>query len=807
MKAAYYVVIVINIIFFLTSTKCAEIQGVPQIQNPTMVSLVNHHRLLGFIPMMDEPMHHLNITPWQPTLIGTKFLLFDRNSIGADGVLGQGDEVKYLAIQEAYPLFRGKYYDKLYFVTHDFMENFGDIYKQFVIDLLRYRGFERPVVIFVDWNKGAMLRNPTASSSGDPFMEQDLALFPELVQSVYGQAVVNTVVVGREIAVLNVIMTTLNIISKHQVHYIGLGLGAQVMHVAGKWYTYMADRKQAEVSDSRIFSKIGRITGLDPSARDFQGYGTATKIPYLNSQDAEFVDIIHTSAVKKNGNKKDIKDNRFGMSVLSGHLDFYPNGGQKQPYCIGKPKCSHQRALHYFSASLYEADMSGTMLAVEASSYQEYVTMRTGKSMTFFGRLFKRKKKPSGSFLMNYMGIQAEKLDSEPSDIDPSGYFLDIALDDDLLQVVTKTSGRSKLKLVDTLKPPIVSKEGFDFSLFPVHNLSLIQEVELDGQDRPGCGRFLAPPNSNARVHFGVDSYVGQFPWNVCIAKAGSYNSGKTYVISSCTGALITEEFVITAAHCLKSYSKDTDGPLELLAENRPMHLMFGIDCRRPVLRREVLVKQDVTVFIHPGFSKAGGTGTKTDVALIKLPLPVPADILPVDGQYTSRTKLNTVCWRSVDRFNYLDICELLYFAGYGINDELNKTQSNTLRWTVMNLKRKLPRALIETTVIAVNAEDHILRNTCPGDSGGPLTQMVKVRGAPNQLYDQVSPYTARVVATVIGGSSPCNYPKKTAFNKVGHQAVYTWIDAILTNFAGPLRETLKPGAVHYDVREFLSDY
>lgn len=44
--------------------------------------------------------------------------------------------------------------------------------------------------------------------------------------------------------------------------------------------------------------------------------------PRLTSEDADFVDIIHTDA------------GFYGITLRSGHVDFYPNGGHRpQPGC------------------------------------------------------------------------------------------------------------------------------------------------------------------------------------------------------------------------------------------------------------------------------------------------------------------------------------------------------------------------------------------------------------------------------------------------------------------------------------------
>ena len=44
----------------------------------------------------------------------------------------------------------------------------------------------------------------------------------------------------------------------------------------------------------------------------------------LDKSDADFVDVIHTDM------------GALGTTDKSGHLDFYPNGGIKQPGCEGK---------------------------------------------------------------------------------------------------------------------------------------------------------------------------------------------------------------------------------------------------------------------------------------------------------------------------------------------------------------------------------------------------------------------------------------------------------------------------------------
>ncbi|KAI1305875.1 Kallikrein-2 [Halotydeus destructor] len=262
---------------------------------------------------------------------------------------------------------------------------------------------------------------------------------------------------------------------------------------------------------------------------------------------------------------------------------------------------------------------------------------------------------------------------------------------------------------------------------------------------------------------------------------------GRTFYGVGCTGSLIRHDFVVTAAHCFNDYSTTTEGHPQIRTDNRPIYLLFGIDCLRPTLTRKVPVRHGVTVFIHPLYVMNGQTASEVDIALIKLVDPVPAAMLPVDGQFTETTVLNTVCWRTSKQFDYSDTCEKLYFAGYGIDDGFKLTSSNSLKWTIMKIiSRKGTTSMRQ--VVAANAERHGTRNTCSGDSGGPLMHMVKATNGDDQLLDEVSPYTVIIVGTVIGGPAPCYAKgKPTVFCRVGHIEINSWIDQILTSNSGPL--------------------
>jgi len=67
--------------------------------------------------------------------------------------------------------------------------------------------------------------------------------------------------------------------------------------------------------------------GLDPAGPLFETRDWAVG---LNPSAADLVDVIHT-------NGKSITETHLGTMKVLGHVDFYPNGGGRQPDCILDP--------------------------------------------------------------------------------------------------------------------------------------------------------------------------------------------------------------------------------------------------------------------------------------------------------------------------------------------------------------------------------------------------------------------------------------------------------------------------------------
>ncbi|XP_059046434.1 pancreatic lipase-related protein 2-like [Achroia grisella] len=114
-------------------------------------------------------------------------------------------------------------------------------------------------------------------------------------------------------------------------HLVGFNLGAHIVGQTGRLYQGL----------------VPRITALDPSKTNYM----------LSRTDAVYVEVIHTSG----GTPVSI-----GLGIVLGDLDFFPNGGRKQPGCMNST-CNHDRAWWYFAGS----QTPGTFMARCCSSQSQ----------------------------------------------------------------------------------------------------------------------------------------------------------------------------------------------------------------------------------------------------------------------------------------------------------------------------------------------------------------------------------------------------------------------------------------------------
>nr|CAD7413943.1 unnamed protein product [Timema cristinae] len=127
------------------------------------------------------------------------------------------------------------------------------------------------------------------------------------------------------------------------VHIMGHSLGAHIAGVAGNRQTS---------------GTVGKVTGMDPAA---PGYINVPAENHLNSDDASFVEVIHTCA------------GLLGWVDPLGHADFYPNGGTlSQPGCGADVAgtCSHSRSHNYFAESITTTVGFQSELCANWSTYQ-----------------------------------------------------------------------------------------------------------------------------------------------------------------------------------------------------------------------------------------------------------------------------------------------------------------------------------------------------------------------------------------------------------------------------------------------------
>ncbi|XP_071052653.1 brachyurin-like [Onthophagus taurus] len=193
----------------------------------------------------------------------------------------------------------------------------------------------------------------------------------------------------------------------------------------------------------------------------------------------------------------------------------------------------------------------------------------------------------------------------------------------------------------------------------------------------------------DGRIIDGTPAEVGQFPWQVAV---NFIVSGSSYF---CGGALISNQWVLTAAHCADGASSFT--------------LRLGTILSSGGGSGSITV-QTTTAFVHEGYN----SNLNNDVALIKLNEPIAFSnvIQPIDLPSKGDTAITG---------------ETLRVSGWGKTND-NGSVSSALNYVDLTAISNTQCAnyygsatIISSTLCCVGNPHH---STCNGDSGGPLVRV-----------------------------------------------------------------------------------
>ncbi|XP_036333427.1 phenoloxidase-activating factor 3-like [Rhagoletis pomonella] len=225
------------------------------------------------------------------------------------------------------------------------------------------------------------------------------------------------------------------------------------------------------------------------------------------------------------------------------------------------------------------------------------------------------------------------------------------------------------------------------------------------------CGKVL-----DDRVANGEDVAFGEFPWVAMLL----YGEKQPL----CGGSVITDRFILTAAHCIKSTLN-----LVRLGEHA---VSTEVDCIANVLcvtYQEFGIEKTIK---HPDYDYA----TKKDIALIKL-----NDTIRFSNRHTTRYHVNIkpICLPTTpEEFTLLPDSDLI-IAGWGLkeNDEpADILQKGLLKPEALEVcKRLYARYSVDDSKICSRSVKDMV--SCRGDSGGPMFWKTRDRTRPGYFKNR----------------------------------------------------------------------
>lgn len=200
------------------------------------------------------------------------------------------------------------------------------------------------------------------------------------------------------------------------------------------------------------------------------------------------------------------------------------------------------------------------------------------------------------------------------------------------------------------------------------------------------------------RIVSGTPAAKGEFPWQAII-KEDEDDTLK------CGGSVISERWVMTAAHCTDSLKSVcvVFGTIQL---NNTVHNMTSSD-----------------IYIHPQYSPPN----VNDISLIRLPRAL------VFSNLIQPIVLVSSAEAANDFVGSTGI-----IAGFGLMDDEYLDYSQFLLWAqvkivaIRNCQQMYPQAEIDENNLCAVGDGNTNMSTCSGDSGGPL--IVIINGSPVQI-------------------------------------------------------------------------
>ncbi|EDW46170.1 serine protease SP24D [Drosophila sechellia] len=192
------------------------------------------------------------------------------------------------------------------------------------------------------------------------------------------------------------------------------------------------------------------------------------------------------------------------------------------------------------------------------------------------------------------------------------------------------------------------------------------------------------------RIVGGTRAREGQFPHQISLRRRGSH---------TCGGSIISKDYVVTAAHCVKQ--GNNVAPANQLEIQAGSLLLSSVGVRVPV----------ATVTVHPSYQ-----GNGHDVAVLRL-----------RNSLTFNSNIAAIKLATEDPPNDANVD----ISGWGAISQRGPLSNSLLYVQVKALSRETCqksylRQLPETTMCLLHPKD---KGACYGDSGGPATYQGKLVG------------------------------------------------------------------------------